>query len=520
MINFNLYPNSNLVKKQLQGAKNDNSDNKSTSPAPVKTSIFYLNDIHGKMTNMERIKTVSDIFDKSNKDENTAKLKLASGDIILGENFLSNIVANKFLNWIGVKANAMGNHEMDVVPSKMAELLNNANYKLLAINATVDPKSPMANRIQKSLIEENNGQKFGIIGIAPSDVAERVKLNETVKDIKIDNLETTIQKVQDEVNNLKSQGVNKIILLSHSGLKNDRILAKETDGVDIIIGGHSHDMMKDIKEDVNLFKSKSGEPVVITQAGKDGENVGVLNVEWTQDGVLSKVQNNVINTRKFNRTLPMRSAVESVIGKPELLGSVKYADPEPANRLTSCNPHGCLVADAMRKELGTDISILNSGNIRGHFDIGRIDSRLINDISPFDNKMLIASVSEKELVNAIKVGGKSLLAHNSKPGILIVSGLRYELNDKGELVKLSFVDKDGTERAIDINNPDPNRKFTCAMDDFTAMGGDNYFPADENPKFIIQKFNFDKNKLTCDYIKKLNQPIEIRDDQRIKIVKS
>lgn len=520
MINNNLYTNSNLYKNNSSKWQVNDSAGNEKKNTPVKTSIFYINDVHGKMTNMERIKTVSDVFDKSVKNDNTSSLKLAAGDIILGENFVSNMVANKFLNWIGVKANAMGNHEMDVVPSKMAELLNTANYKLLAINATVDPKSPMANRIQKSVIEENNGQKFGIIGIAPSDVAERVKLNETVKDIKIDNLETTIKKVQDEVNNLKSQGINKIILLSHSGLKNDRILAQKTEGIDIIIGGHSHDMMKDVKEDMNLFKSKSGEPVVITQAGKDGENVGVLNVEWTQDGVLSKVQNSVINTRKFNRTLPMRSAVESIIGKPELLGSVKYADPEPANRLTSSNPHGCLVADAMRKELGTDISILNSGNLRGHFDVGKIDSRLINDISPFDNKMLIASVSEKDLVNAVKVGGKSLLSHNSKPGILIVSGLRYELNDKGELKKLSFVDKDGSERAIDINNPDPNRKFTCAMDDFMATGGDNYFPVQENPKFIIQKFNFDKNKLTCDYIRKQNQPIEIRDDQRIKIVKS
>ncbi len=519
MINFNSYPNSNIIKQDMQGHENTSTPQNKKHPT-AKTSIFYLNDVHGKMTNMERIKTVSDVFDKSPKDENTVRLKLASGDIILGANFISNMVASKFLNWIGVSANALGNHELDVVPSRLAELLKNANFKLLAINASVAPTSPMAGKIQKSTIEERDGQKFGIIGVAPSDMAERVKLNDSMKDIKIDDFDTTIRKVQEEVNNLRSKGINKIILLSHSGLKQDKKIAQETEGIDIIIGGHSHEMIKDIKQGENLFYSKSGEPVVITQAGKDGENVGVLNVEWTDDGVLSKVQNNVINTQKFNRTLPSRTAVEEIIGKPEILGTVAYADPEPKNRLIANNPHGNLIADAMRQELGTEIAILNAGNIRGHFDVGKVDSRLINDITPFEDKMLVGSLSEKDIVDALKVGGKSLVSHNSKPGILLVSGMKYTLNDKGELLDLSYQDKDGNEHKIDVNNPDPNHKLTCAMDDFFATGGDNYLPSNENPDFIIKKYDVDKNKLACDYIRKMKQPLEIRDDRRVNIVQA
>ena len=520
MINFNLYSNSNLLKMNLQKGQNNNSVNTEKRNSPVKTSIFYINDVHGKMTNMERIKTVSDIFDKSVDDKNTAKLKLASGDIILGANFISNRVANKFLNWIGVSANALGNHEMDVVPSRLAELMKDAKYNLLAINATVNPSSPMYGYIEKSIIKEQDGQKFGIIGIAPSDMAERVKLNDSLKDIKIDDFDTTIKKVQDEVNRLKSQGINKIILLSHSGLKQDKRLAQETEGVDIILGGHSHDMVKDVNVGKNLLKSKSGEPVLITQAGKDGENIGILNVEWTEDGVLTKVQNNVINTRKFSRTLPTRTAVEEIIGKPEVLGVVKSVAPEPENRLIENNPHGNLIADAMRSELGTEIAILNAGNIRGHFDVGKIDSRLINDITPFEDKMLVGRLSEKEIVDAIKVGGKSLISNNSKPGILLISGMNYTMNDKGELLSLNYIDQNGVEHPIDVKNPNPNHKFTCAMDDFFAMGGDNYLPSNENPDFIVKKYNIDKNKLACDYIKKINAPLEIHDDQRIKIIKS
>ena len=78
-----------------------------------------------------------------------------------------------------------------------------------------------------------------------------------------------------KVNNLKKQGINKIIVLSHQGIKNDKRLAQETEGIDIIFGAHTHDLIEGIKDGVNLFQSKSGEPTVFTQAGKDGENVGI-----------------------------------------------------------------------------------------------------------------------------------------------------------------------------------------------------------------------------------------------------
>ena len=315
MINgLNSYSNTNFIKTYASRMNPSVNNIQESSPHlqtyntdnnldKTNTSILYVNDVHGKMTNMERICSVANVFDDSIDSKTNDKLKLASGDIILGANYTSNRVAANFLNWIGISANALGNHELDVVPSKLAELLNHANYKLLAINATVDEKSPMAGRIGKSIVEERNGKKYGIIGIAPSDMLERVKLNDSMREIKIDDFDTTLKKVQAEVDRLKSEGINKIIVLSHSGFKNDKKLAQNTSGIDVILGGHTHTLLTDIREGVNLFKSKSGEPVVITQAGKDGENVGILNLVFNKDGIIEKVQNNVINTRKFNRNL-------------------------------------------------------------------------------------------------------------------------------------------------------------------------------------------------------------------------
>lgn len=503
---------------------------KSSEPKLTHTSWFYVNDVHGKMTNMERIYNISKEFDKTQASDiapnfwssstgNISKFKVSSGDIILGANYTHNQVANKFLNWSGFIATALGNHELDVVdPGNLAKLLSDAKYKMLAINVDIDKNSPMYGRIEKSMVVEDNGEKYGIIGIAPPDMLERVKMNNTLKDFHVETAEKTRQLVQEEVNKLKEQGINKIVILSHEGTKNDIKLAQETSGIDIIFGAHTHDLIEGIKDGQNLFYSKSGEPVVITQAGKDGENVGILNVDFDENGVIKKAQNNVIKTRTYNRPLFIKDSVESILGKPEVIGRVKAAVPPPTKRLAENNPHGDLIADAMKNELGTDIAILNAGNIRGSFSQGPIDTRLISDITPFEDKMMILSLSEKQIVDSIKVGCKSIPRSSNKPGILLVSGLRYKANKQGELLDLEFIDKNNQVHKIDVNNPDPNKKYTVAADDFYATGGDGYLESNKNPDFVVKKFDVDKNKLACDYIKKLNQPIEIKDDQRIQIV--
>ena len=103
-------------------------------PKLTHTSWLYINDVHGKMTNMERIYNISKEFDSTpanimsskffTKDNSVSKFKVSSGDIILGEELIPNQVAHKFLNWSGFIASALGNHELDVTkPESFAKML-------------------------------------------------------------------------------------------------------------------------------------------------------------------------------------------------------------------------------------------------------------------------------------------------------------------------------------------------------------------------------------------------------------
>lgn len=475
-----------------------------------------MNDFHGKLPNLERLYTASNAFDSF--ETSADKLKFSSGDDTLGEDPAISKVVAKLLDMIGITKRQTGNHEYDVNPKEHAEIAKNAKYKELgAVNIHIRPESHLDGVVVSSAIEEKNGHKYGIVGIGPSDMADRLKAGVSKDDLSVDDINTTIENLQKEVDKLKEQGIDKIILLSHSGYANDIKIAQETSGIDIILGGHSHDLIKDIELGKNMFYNKDNEPVIITQAGKDGEHFGILNVEFNDKGIITKAQNNVIATKNFNRTLPAKYAVEEIIGKPEPVGVINIAPPAPRNRLTENNPHANFITDAMRSELGTDIALLNAGNVRGSFERGNIDSRMVTEITPFKNKMVVAKINEKELVDAFKLGCSSFNKAGNKPGLVMPSGLKYTVNKNGELLNLTYITKDNQEVPIDINNPNQDKIYTVAMDDFYAKGGDGFSMLDKF-KTADNVYDYDKDKLVCDYIKHMNKPVDIIDDKRITVI--
>ena len=65
--------------------------------------------------------------------------------------------------------------------------------------------------------------------------------------------EDTLKALQKEIDKFEKQGINKIILLSHAGFHDEQEIAKNTEGIDIIIGGHFHNLLKGVTENQNLF---------------------------------------------------------------------------------------------------------------------------------------------------------------------------------------------------------------------------------------------------------------------------
>lgn len=505
---------SNNSFKSANNAKNQQPPN--NSKQPIRTSIFYINDFHGKSINLERTMTASNAYDNFTPSQPTDKLKFSSGDIMLGEIENVNRVAVTGQNAMNIKASAVGNHECDS-PNNIEKIIPDMKYRLLACNIDLKSGNPLSKKIEKSYVQEINGHKYGVIGAGPTDLISRLKYSTIFANHDVHNIKATIDDIQDEVNKLNQQGIDKIILLSHLGYGYDRRIAQETQGIDVILGGHSHNLVKDVKEGENLLYSKKGEPVVITQAGRDGKFFGILNLEFNDKGVITKVQNNVTSTRGFKRNAPIRHVFEKILGKPHIVGYVNHAAPPVENDLIDPNPHAQFLVDCMRNTLNTDIALFNAATVRGYFESGALDSRVLDDLSPFKNRMVVAKYTEKEIVDAIKVGAKSLVNKNNKPGIFQTSGLKYNIDKNGEISDLYYIDKSGRESKIDVHNPREDKIYLTALADYYAEGKDGFTSLNKINQ-AEKVYDFGVEKCVEMYFKNNPSPVNIQDDGRIKIV--
>ncbi len=518
----NSFKSNNQAQKNQQNPITNSSSplEKSPSKDTFEISIGYVNDAHGQTNNMMRILSGLE-----------GDLILSAGDNDIGDekNKAIHKATFKFLNLGNIQATALGNHEMDTTQADLIDSLKEYKGDILTINMQKDDiedqdqddvktlgRANLLDHLKASKTVEVNGEKIGLLGTAPIDLLDRLTHPNYHTDCHIDPLDESIENIQEEVDNLKEQGVNKIVLLSHLGLKKDKQVAQKTDGIDVIISGHSHELVEGITEGENLLYSKSGEPVILTEAGRDGNYFGKLNLTFSKDGIITKAQNNLGTTGLFHRNLVNQYIFNEVLGKPEKIGVVKSAPPPPKS-LTEENPHANFVCDVMREETNSDIAIWHNCGVRNFFHEGEIDSRDIKDISPFLDFVAVAPVSEKTLVELFKKAIKDTYSSSSrKPGLFAVSGLQYTVNPKkGTLESMKFIDKRGKSHKINVKRPSETKIYKVVTDEFLMSAGADFNTLAKEENYYI-KYPYDKDVMVCDYIKRKNKPVVINQTGRIK----
>ncbi|MGR3363286.1 MAG: metallophosphoesterase, partial [Maritimibacter harenae] len=149
-------------------------------------------------------------------------------------------LAAEMMNKMGYDAMTVGNHEFDDGPEVLRGFMDTVDFPVLMSNADVSGEPLLADALTKSTVIEKGGEKIGLIGLTPQDTDELSSPGPNV--IFTDPSDA----VQGEVDKLTDMGVNKIIVLSHSGYQVDQTVAQNTDGVDVIVGGHSNTLLGDM----------------------------------------------------------------------------------------------------------------------------------------------------------------------------------------------------------------------------------------------------------------------------------
>jgi 5'-nucleotidase / UDP-sugar diphosphatase len=273
------------------------------SPPPTWVTLLAFNDFHNQfgpapklISTLNTLKTEAkaredDVFCFSGGDNNTGA-KLQHWPLLIS-----------LLNLAGLDASAVGNHDLDSGLKPLLSAIKQSSFPWLSCNLKLEagelPASKESNAASEPWLTGTHtltGKKhdtYGVIGVTtPVTQKEAIGRGDTffTKAVNVLFFDNAVKQVQKQVDALEAKGINKIILLSHLGYQSDGKaehgcdleLAKRVHGVDVIIGGHTHQKVGDLEK--SLTQGSDKRPVLITQAGKDGQLVSQAIVPFDSEG--------------------------------------------------------------------------------------------------------------------------------------------------------------------------------------------------------------------------------------------
>lgn len=200
------------------------------------------------------------------------------GDIFQGTPYFNYYLGEleiKLMNEMGYDAGTIGNHDFDGGLNNLGEKIGQAKFPFINCNYQVGG-TVLEGKVDRFKIFKKAGLKIGVIGVG-------VELDGLVDKRLyggVGYLEpvTAAEKVAGFLKNEKKCDL--VICLSHIGYEyssskvSDKILAKESENIDIILGGHTHTFL----DEGDVIVNKSGQKVLVSQAGWAGLMLGRIDI--------------------------------------------------------------------------------------------------------------------------------------------------------------------------------------------------------------------------------------------------
>ena len=379
-------------------------------------------------------------------------------------------LAAEMMNKLGYDAMTVGNHEFDDGPEVLRGFMDAVDFPVLMSNADVSGEELLAGKLAKSTVIERGGEKLGLIGLTPQDTDELASPGPNIV------FTDPVNAVQGEVDKLTEMGVNKIIVLSHSGYKVDQAVAAGTIGVDVIVGGHSNTLLSNTNERAEgAYPTMVGETAIV-QAYAYGKFLGELNVTFNDAGEITEAKGEPIivdggvaeDAATKARIMEAAAPLEEIRNKVVANAGAAIEGDRAVCRVQEC-AMGNLVADAMLarvKDQGIEVAIANSGGLRASIDAGDVTMGEVLTVLPFQNTLSTFKVSGETLMAALENGVSQM--EEVKGRFPQVSGMSFTVDAFAEVgSRVSDVMVGGM--ALDMG-----KMYGVVSNNYVRGGGDGY----------------------------------------------
>ncbi|WP_186577120.1 bifunctional 2',3'-cyclic-nucleotide 2'-phosphodiesterase/3'-nucleotidase [Aquibacillus kalidii] len=448
--------------------------------------VLHTNDTHAHLDDVARRVTLTE----QKRSEVTNSLLLDAGDVFSGDLYFTKWAGQEdlgFMNRMGYDAMVPGNHEFDKGPTVLANFIKNATFPIVSSNIDYTNENELSGLLEAPgtfegagiypyVVIDVNGEKVGLFGLTTEDTPEASSPGEDI----VFNSATASAKETVEALTTK-EGVNKIITLSHLGYNKDLALAEAVEGIDIIIGGHTHTQLED-----ETLVNNDDTPTVVTTAYQYGELLGSLDVVFDAEGIVLPEYTDgeflsVENVEEDPEAKVILDELKAELDalKTEVVGNSDVVlDGERQNVRTKETNLGNLITDGMlakakQTEKGADFAITNGGGIRASIDKGEITLGEVLTTMPFGNTLAVVDVTGAQVIEALENGVSGAHLEDLPGKFPQVSGLKFTF-DKTQpvgdrIVSVEVLGENGKYSPIDLD-----KKYRVATNAFMAAGGDGY----------------------------------------------
>ena len=261
-------------------------------PETHKVTILHTNDVHSRIEPFpmdgsrnaglggvtKRARLINEI-----RSEEPHVLLLDSGDIFQGPpyfNFFGGELEFKLMSRMGYDAATIGNHDFDAGLEGFDKQLPLANFPFICCNYDFSD-TLLTGKISSSKVFDLGEIRVGILGCG-------IELEGLVPDKLFGNTryQDPVQRVNQEAQHLRHElNCDYVICLSHLGYRyredkiDDRKLARQSQEVDLILGGHTHTFM----QAPEVISNRDNKPVTINQVGWAGILLGRLDIYFERN---------------------------------------------------------------------------------------------------------------------------------------------------------------------------------------------------------------------------------------------
>ena len=435
--------------------------------------ILYENDAHCGIDGYTKIAGLRDAI---NKADTAYAAAVCCGDFLQG-NTTGAISKGQYiadiLKLMDYHALTLGNHEFDYGVPRMLQLLEQVGTPVVCAN--LYEAGEHQSLFAPYVIHQYGNKKVAYIGACTPEtmILEGYSFYDTNGILLYDLKQKTFyQIIQQAVDAARAEGADYVVLLSHVGETPQSLgissyrLVNNTRGIDIVLDGHSHEIIENAR-----IKNLDGKEITVTQTGTQFANVGKLVI--TPDGrFLTKLikrseipYENAKITATVDSIHQMVKAVTSeVVAHSDYRLVVSDANDQWIVRGEETNA-GDLVADAYRYAMKADIGLENGGGIRNDIHAGDITYGDIIGMLPYDNTLRRISVTAEQLKQMLT--RCTALVPVLDGNFPQCSGLRFTIHSKSHTVSdIEILRADGSYAPIDMQ-----RTYSVALTNYNHEGG-------------------------------------------------